>query len=331
MYPYPFLNFKKARHIIPILPKVQGLIDLCMGLSRPSTHVYRCFFTTNGLPLPSFAKSLCCKAESKGNGINFDWLAGLIDGCGHFVCTSPYDARLDITVSAHDSDMLQALKAHFGGHIKRRAGGHSLRYRLTFSSSNTGLARLIQSLSGRLWNITKQQQLVHLCNVLGIKLFSNQPNAFNSAYASGLFDGAGSVLLHVFSHKAAKNIPGLTGKIARLTQATSVQLVIGIEQRHAHNLSSLTTSNYNEQRMGRLHYHKARKGRYAWQVQCRNHIGRLLHYFELYPCRSIKTHRLALINRYYQLMDAGALQTTDVALAQQWSTFVKHWYRFEKV
>jgi hypothetical protein len=272
--------------------------------------------------------------------INYDWLAGLVDGCGSFVCRSEKDASLNLIVPCQNLLMIQMLKKHFGGQIKVRAGGHSFRYRLAFfpgdRSKNCkrywekgGLLLLIHFIKYGLWNTTKQKQLRHLCEVLAIPMEKpNQPDAWNSAYAAGLFDGAGGAILHILSHKAPINMPGLDGKIARLTKATSVRLVIYVKQSYMHNLTSLTISYNNGQTMGHLYYQTAG---YAWEIQYPSETDAFLRYLETYPCYGIVGHRLSLINTYHKLIDAGALKSSNPKLAKQWANFAIRWYLYEKV
>jgi hypothetical protein len=330
--------------------------------------------------------------------INYDWLAGLIDGCGSFVCKSKKDASLSLIVPCADLLIIRMVKKHFGGQIKARAGGHSFRYTLGhnpaphlavsstppvglcskgfasplascfFEATSKGSARLrakargeerwggakgqkdtrskdckrywekggllllIHFIKYRLWNTTKQKELMHLCQVLGIPMGKpNQPDAWNSAYAAGLFDGAGGAILYVLSHKAPTNMAGLDGKIARLTKATSVRLIINVKQSYMHNLTSLTISYYNGQTMGNLYYQTARQNSYAWEIQYPSETDAFLRYLETYPCYGIVGHRLSLINTYHKLIDAGALKTSNARLAKQWANFAIRWYLYEKV
>jgi hypothetical protein len=69
------------------------------------------------------------------------------------------------------------------------------------------------------------------------------PFHWQSAYACGLFDSDGSVILSVKQHNAltGPDQKGLLGKIARLKDAKQTQLTIKITQKYKINLEFLTT------------------------------------------------------------------------------------------
>ena len=64
------------------------------------------------------------------NTFDLDWLAGFIDGDGCFLISRSNYGALEITVATPDLPLLRHVQQVYGGSIKPRAGGTSIRYRL---------------------------------------------------------------------------------------------------------------------------------------------------------------------------------------------------------
>lgn len=90
----------------------------------------------------------------------YDWLAGLIDGAGHFALSKKGYAALEITMDMKDAKCLYQIKQRLGGSIKRRSGVKAMRYRL---HNYKGLIFVIERLNGRIRHPIRQIQFSKIC------------------------------------------------------------------------------------------------------------------------------------------------------------------------
>jgi len=271
--------------------------------------------------------------------VNPDWLAGFIDGGGCFLVNKAGYASVEITVGSLDTPVLKKLQHIYGGSVKSRAGSRSVRYRCV---NKPCLELIVHAVNGRLRNIIRTQQLKKVCDLYGLTLQTPQPYSWDSAYASGLFDGNGTIVLSVQKHTAPKNEPGLSGKKSRLNHATSVVLTLSITQKYRENLSFLKSHMYlscggtkkQTSSFGRLCYDKRQNGRYTWDVTRRADVLQLCHYFDLYPCYGSRRHRIALVKAFYALVDGkltpNSFQQKNNPFHQQlWRNFATDWFYYE--
>jgi LAGLIDADG endonuclease len=261
--------------------------------------------------------------ESKKN-LCYDWLAGLIDGDGCFLISAKGYASLEITVATADLPMLQKLQTLYGGGLKARAGSHSVRYRL---HGKPGLLKLVKDVNGRIRNSVRQDQYRRICDLYDLTFTSPGPYNWDSGYASGLFDSDGKIVLSVKAHTAPKNTKGIYGKIERLSHATEIQLSLGITQKYYKNLSFLTQP-WNQEHFGFVTYDKSQNGYYTWYVTSRRDIFKMLHYFDFYPCHSVRGHRVAQIKSYYALIAAGCITSKHPNLTYAWRNFSINWFKY---
>jgi hypothetical protein len=257
----------------------------------------------------------------------YDWLAGLIDGDGCFLISAKGYASLEITVATPDLPMLKKLQIQYGGGLKARAGSHSVRYRL---HDKPGLLKLVKDVNGRIRNSVRLEQLRGICDLYDLTLTSPGPYSWDSGYASGLFDSDGKVVLSVKAHTAPKNLKGTKGKIQRLSHATKIQLSLGITQKYRKNVSFLTQPRNREGfeknilKTGFVSYDKSQNGYYTWYVTSRSDVFKMLHYFDRYPCHSVRGHRVAQIKAYYSLIHAGCPKEKGKA----WQDFARNWFKY---
>jgi LAGLIDADG endonuclease len=343
-------------------PKQHTQCKLEVGSSETArciiTHdfvLFHALFFTN----LTMQKQFICKSKSSMNTIKLQWLSGLIDGDGCFLISTKKYASLEITASYVDESMLQQVKQLFGGSIKARAGLKALRYRLHHTS---GLVQLVNSVNGFIRNSIRQQQLKKILNLFNIPYIEPAPFHWQSAYACGLFDSDGSVILSVKQHNAltGPDQKGVLGKIARLKDAKQTQLTIKITQKYKINLKFLTTpmepranrktplvlprssikgqSFYRDQKLdtycitnslntcgqsfGNMHFDKSQNGSYSWTISSKTHIMLWLYYTTQYPCYSKKAHRLRLIESFYKLYSQKA------HLADESSNLKRQWNVF---
>ena len=79
----------------------------------------------------------------------FEWLAGVIDGDGHFNLSKGGTARLQITMDIRDKKALYEIKQKLGGSIYTIANANALRYQL---SHKKGLIVLLNDVNGLIRN-----------------------------------------------------------------------------------------------------------------------------------------------------------------------------------
>jgi LAGLIDADG endonuclease len=273
--------------------------------------------------------------------IRYQWLAGLIDGDGCFLVSSKSYGSLEITVSSDDETMLQKIKQEFGGSIKPRPNLKALRYRLHHAP---GLKKLLHSVNGQIRNSVRQPQFKKILDLFNIKYIEHKPFNWQSAYASGLFDSDGCVVLSVKQHNALKDLQQKTTleKIQRLQAAKKVQLSLKITQKYKTNVEFLITPMFpcyencstKEQlkSFGNIHFDKAQNGYYNWYISSKKHILQWLQYTTIFPCYSKKkVHRLGLIKTFYKLYGQKVhLADKQSYLKRRWNNFATHWYSYDK-
>lgn len=290
------------------------------------------------------AKVMICSSTAQ-------WLAGLIDGNGCFLISKAGYASLEITMPVVDESLLQKIKHFFGGSVKMRSGSNSVRYRLHHAQ---GLNAMVTCVNGLLRNHIRQAQLKAVLQSMFPHMLYKQPSAYNwqCAYASGLFDSDGTVVISVKQHQAVPNLKGTYGKITRLQCATQMQLTISITQKYKHNVDFLTCNsilcaaklsqqpvvqnqncnNYYQQvqnKFGNIYYDKSQNGYYIWSISGRDQITLWLNYISHYPCNSKKAHRLRLIKTFYQLSDQKAYKAAQNSAAKkQWNLFACNWFKY---
>lgn len=283
---------------------------------------------------PVEAKGIVCSLTAQ-------WLAGLIDGDGCFLISKAGYASLEITMPVVDEIILQKIKHFFGGSVKMRSGSNSVRYRLHHTQ---GLNAMLTCVNGLLRNHIRQAQLKA---VLQSKhMLYKQPIGYNwqCAYASGLFDSDGTIVISVKQHQAPANLKGTLGKITRLQCATQMQLTISITQKYKHNLQFLTCGSLmsaanpnfkqvqnkgHDGKFGTIYYDKSQNGYYIWSISNRDQVTLWLNYVDQYCCYSKKAHRLRLIKTFYQLSDQKAYKAAQNSAAKkQWNLFACNWFKY---
>lgn len=232
--------------------------------------------------------------------VDLDWLAGLIDGAGCFFqrYNAPkhngfHPAHLDILLPIVDKNLLQIVQANFGGSLKSRAGGHSIRYRL----QGKGLFSMMRLLNGRHQNVVRQEQWQLLMNDYDFH-YDAKPFSWDSGYMAGLFDGNGNIQIEVKKTKERYlNLPGKQGKISRLQHGLETQLIISITEKRLENIDFL--KHKQDQLFGQVQIDKRQNNRYTWSVEQYEQQMQLLLYFQSYASHSVKADRLALVKSYY--------------------------------
>ena len=226
-----------------------------------------------------------------------EWLAGLIDGDGHFILHKSGSARLYIVMDIRDKGALYEILHRFGGSIRPIAGAKALRYNL---SNKKGLVKLIEAVNGNIRNPARLLQMNKLCNKYDITLNYPNPLTYNNGWLSGFIDSDGSIY---FSE-------------------SSGQVFISATQKNIYLLEPLINI-YG----GRVDPSNDRGEAFKYIIYRKKEIFNIIdNYFNKYPLRTLKSNRLKLIKEYYVVR---TYKDTDILKLNEWVTFKDKWERYK--
>ena len=226
-----------------------------------------------------------------------EWLAGLIDGDGHFILHKSGSARLYIVMDIRDKGALYEILHRFGGSIRPIAGAKALRYNL---SNKKGLVKLIEAVNGNIRNPARLLQMNKLCNKYDITLNYPNPLTYNNGWLSGFIDSDGSIY---FSE-------------------SSGQVFISATQKNIYLLEPLINI-YG----GRVDPSNDRGEAFKYIIYRKKEIFNMIdNYFNKYPLRTLKSNRLKLIKEYYVVR---TYKDTDILKLNEWVTFKDKWERYK--
>ena len=235
-------------------------------------------------------------SNQSNQGFN-EWLAGLIDGDGHFILHKSGSARLYIVMDIRDKGALYEILHRFGGSIRPIAGAKALRYNL---SNKKGLVKLIEAVNGNIRNPARLLQMNKLCNKYDITLNYPNPLTYNNGWLSGFIDSDGSIY---FSE-------------------SSGQVFISATQKNIYLLEPLINI-YG----GRVDPSNDRGEAFKYIIYRKKEIFNMIdNYFNKYPLRTLKSNRLKLIKEYYVVR---TYKDTDILKLNEWVTFKDKWERYK--
>ena len=235
-------------------------------------------------------------SNQSNQGFN-EWLAGLIDGDGHFILHKSGSARLYIVMDIRDKGALYEILHRFGGSIRPIAGAKALRYNL---SNKKGLVKLIEAVNGNIRNPARLLQMNKLCNKYDITLNYPNPLTYNNGWLSGFIDSDGSIY---FSE-------------------SSGQVFISATQKNIYLLEPLINI-YG----GRVDPSNDRGEAFKYIIYRKKEIFNIIdNYFNKYPLRTLKSNRLKLIKEYYVVR---TYKDTDILKLNEWVTFKDKWERYK--
>jgi hypothetical protein len=218
----------------------------------------------------SFYKKTLIKNYSSTSYINdkgFNpWLAGVIDGDGHFILTKKGSYRLYIVIDIRDIDPLYRILHKFWGSIRPISNANALRYNL---SNRKGLTKWIEAVNGEIRNPTRLLQMNKLCVKFDIKLIYPNKLSFYNGWLSGFIDSDGSV----YFNKA------------------SGQVFISASQKNKYLLDPLIDI-YG----GRVVPNNQKGDGFKYIIYRKKELFNMVdNYFYLYPLRTMKKNRIRLI------------------------------------
>ncbi len=227
-----------------------------------------------------------------------EWIAGLFDASAQMNITTSGSCRIQVTMKAYDRPAIMYLKKVFGGSV-RPFSTDSLVWAL---SDPDRIRSVIHSVNGLLRHHGRLEQFGLLCKFVGIAPLPPQPLRENSGYYAGFFDGNGNI--------------SITWK-----EGNPPQLAIAVSQKHSENIQIF--QNYFG---GHIDYNKAGYGSYLWRVRSKEEVLQFFAYTKLVPIRSNKLRRLALIRRYYTLIELRAYQYPQGDPTRElWDKFMSKW------
>lgn len=122
-------------------------------------------FSANVFVFRTFSINSSANTDSryieKENALKFNqWLAGLIDGDGHFILTKKGYTSCEICMDARDKKALVEIQHKYGGSIKTVSGAKAVKYKLR---NKKGLISLINDINGLIRNPVRLLQMNKLC------------------------------------------------------------------------------------------------------------------------------------------------------------------------
>ncbi len=235
-----------------------------------------------------------CKIASKEFN---QWLAGLIDGDGHFLLSKKGSARLYIVMDIRDKKALYDIMHRFGGSINTIANANALRYNL---SNKKGLISLIHAVNGEIRNPTRLLQLHKFCVKYNIQLIYPKPLTFNNGWFSGFLDSDGSIYFN----------------------SVSGQVFISATQKNIYLLEPLINI-YG----GRVDPSNAKGSAFKYIIYRKTELFNIIdNYFVKYPLRTLKHNRMILIKEFFNVRLSKNNQ--DVLKLKNWVEFKDKWEKY---
>ena len=226
-----------------------------------------------------------------------EWLAGLIDGDGHFGISQGKYTSCEITVELKDAACLYYIKNKLGGSVKLRSGSNSIRYRL---HNKIGMINLVNRVNGNIRNSVRKEQLKKICEILEIKLKKPKKLTKDNSWFSGFFDGDGTIGIYLKNEYP--------------------QLIISVTNKY-----KIDVEDFKKVFGGNIHYDKSQNGYYKWEISSKEDILNYVSYIKSNRSRTSKFSRLMLCNKYYELKDLKCYKSEFKVYKKAWDLFMKKW------
>ncbi len=230
-----------------------------------------------------------------------EWLAGLIDGDGHFILTKKGYVSCEICMDIRDKKALYLVKHKYGGSIKPVSGAKALKYKLR---NKNGLVHLINDINGLIRNPTRLLQINKLCNKYVIDLKYPKPLTYNNGWLSGFLDSDGSVYLN----------------------EKSGQIFISISQKNRFLLEPLINL-YG----GRIDILSPKIEAFKYVFYRKSELFSLIdNYFSKYPLKTEKSKRVNLIKQFYDLrIYSNNNNKYDINKLNAWVSYKDKWEKYQ--
>ena len=222
------------------------------------------------------------------------WLAGFIDGDGHFRVQNTY-CRFQVEQATWNLHLLELLKGKFGGKIdkcKRYQNTH-----LYALSDRETLIELAHRVNGNIRATTRNAQFQNMCEEFSIVYKSPCKLDFNNQYLAGLLDADGCITCN-FKLNSLK---------IRLTSKYFTDIEMLTEMFKGNVLRRRTTNDIFE-----------------WEISAKTDVLFAQKYFEK-GVRSNKLVRCKLIPSFYELREKKAYKL-DSEFHNDWQKFESDWF-----
>lgn len=238
------------------------------------------------------------------NYSDFDhWLAGLIDGDGYFNIVEGKYVGCEITVESKDIKLLQVIKDTLGGSIKPRGGANALRWR---TYNRNIMIDLVTRVNGLVRNSKRLVQLHKVCQVLDIPVRPIVTLDSTSSWFAGMFDADGTINYY-----------------KQFNPSLRLQLTISVTGKYLPDIQP-----FQDVFGGAIYYDSAQNGYYKWSINSREMHLKLQNYFSTALSYSIKSKRIPLISKFYELYELKAhVAGKGTTLSNAFNNFEKEWMR----
>lgn len=204
-----------------------------------------------------------------------DWLGGLIDGDGSLCVLKNKACSCEITLGEQDVKTLHRIKKILGcGSINKRTKSKAYRWRI-YKKRN--LIPIIELINGKLLTISKHQQLIKICEELGIKPILSTKVSTDNGWFSGFFDAEGYFYIR-----------------------NKYTLTLSISQKDRGILDKIKEAFG----VGNIYYDTHWKG-YNYVVTRRKDLKEFLDYFDQYPLHTMKHVDSITLKRILLFIDRG--------------------------
>jgi len=247
------------------------------------------------IPITSFTLNYAVKVTSypcyHDRVVFYQWLAGFIDGDGHFSVSTSIYPRLYIEQEPKNLSVLLFIQSMIGGTVHQRARDGCYVYNLAVRSK---MITLLNGVNGNIRNSIRVPQFHRACALVNITPLPIIPLTLKNAWFTGFYDADGNVT-------------------AYFTKTPFI--VFQVTNKFSINLDSFMTFFH-----GNI-YHSKSNDVYKWKIGSRKDVLFLYSYFLLYPSMSHKHNRMSLVLELYHLVDQRAYkETADPILKNQWET-----------
>jgi len=248
-----------------------GIITI--GVPNPSTNIFNTY---------------------QNNSFN-EWLAGVIDGDGHFRLSHGKYPFLQIIMEVKNTPLLAAIQARFGGYLVSPVNCRPTTAKYTLGKRHL-MRELVNSMNGHIRGINRVPQFIELCNNLDIKYIPAIPLTRDSAWFSGMIDSDGTI------------VAGITKKYPTISiKATSM---------HYADLEVFTIFGGS--------INKGGPNCYDWVISHPDKVTSMVEYFNEYPLFSHKMLRVQRIEEFYMLRSLKA-NRKDSRYHDAWKNWIDRW------
>lgn len=243
------------------------------------------------------------------------WLAGLIDGDGHFGVSKEKYTSLEITVHAKDELVVKKVKHLYGGSVKPRSGNNSVRYRL---NNKKRIIDLCNDINGYIRHPVRLKQFEKVCNRQELNLKNVDLLHDKHGWFRGMFDRDGTV---------TQNCSGLAkGQSCCLDFGQAAgngiypQITISVTQKD----KSVPLA-FREVFGGSLFFDKSQNGYWTWSVQSKQNVQQMLEYFKHFPVQSSRRQKFFLIPRQYECINQKPIKDKNSAMYKKYTNLIEKW------